>query len=249
MELRPIEYILADQLSALRWSLSLAESCTGGLIAHRITNVPGSSEYFWGGVVAYSNAAKSNLLGVAQETLDQFGAVSQATVIEMAQGVQKLFGSQTAIAVSGIAGPSGGSPQKPVGTVWIGIATPETIFAHSYRFFGNRQQIKQQSAEIALWLLAQTLTLHWSDAAIQRQVQANQPIAVDFSSDDLDTMRIRAIYWQEKWIPIESIGRRWQEASGSHFLTLSYQGTVFELIRKADGCWFLRPPMETIRFA
>ncbi|PWH18061.1 MAG: hypothetical protein DDG59_06765 [Anaerolineae bacterium] len=244
METHPIETLLADRLKSLRWSLSLAESCTGGLISHRLTNVAGASEYYLGGVVAYSNAAKQQLLGVKQETLERFGAVSEQTVKEMAQGVQKLFVTQTAISVSGIAGPGGGSPEKPVGTVWIGVAILDQVHATQYRFFGTREQIKQQSAESALWLLATRLTLHQGDSVKLNQLKATQPIAVDFSGEGLDAIRIRAIYWQEKWIAIESMGRRWKDAFGNHFLTQSYQGNVYEVIQRADGCWYLRAPME-----
>lgn len=249
MEIRPLEIVLGEQLKGLGWQLSLAESCTGGLIAHRLTNVPGSSEYFWGGVVVYSNDAKRSLLNVSAETLERFGAVSEQTVTEMARGVQELSGSQTAIAVSGIAGPSGGSPQKPVGTVWIGIAVLDQVSAHSYRFFGEREQIKSQCAETALWLLGQKLTLRGSDPTLHLQIQAYQPIAVDFSGAEFDTIRIHAIYWQDTWLRIESLGRRWQDAAGSHWLAMIYPGKVFELIRKADGCWYLRPPHATIEIA
>lgn len=246
MEIRPIEFILAEQLKALGWTLSMAESCTGGLIANRITNVPGSSEYFLGGVVAYSNQVKQNLLKVSEQTLEQFGAVSEQTVIEMVRGAQELFSTHTAIAVSGIAGPSGGSPQKPIGTVWIGIAVLNQVSAHHYRFFGIREQIKCQCAEIALWLLAQKLTKRWDDPTTHLQVKTYPPIAVEFHGDDLETIRIRAIHWQGAWMPIESIGRRWQDTVGSHFLALSYHGKVFELIRKTDGCWCLRLSSGTL---
>jgi len=246
METQPIEFVLVEQLSALRWTLALAESCTGGLISHRVTNVAGASEVYLGGVVAYSNIAKQQLLGVTQQTLEQFGAVSEQTVKEMAQGVKQLFQAQTAISVSGIAGPGGGAPQKPVGSVWIGLAFLDQIHAHLYRFFGNREQIKQQSAEAALWLLAERIAQHGNNATLQHHLRATQPIAVEFSGTDLASLHIRAIYWQDRWIPIESIGRRWQDVSGSHFLTLSYQGKVYEVIYKADGCWYLRPPMESL---
>jgi PncC family amidohydrolase len=219
------------------------------LISHRITNVAGASEVYLGGVVAYSNAAKQHLLGVSQDTLDRFGAVSEQTVKEMAQGVKHLFQVQTAISVSGIAGPGGGSPQKPVGTVWIGLAVLDQIHAHLYRFFGTREQIKQQSAEAALWWLAERIAHHGNQPALQRRLRATQPIAVEFSGTDFASLRIRAIYWQENWIPIESIGRRWQDASGSHFLTLSYQGKVYEVMVKADGCWYLRSPRESLHQA
>lgn len=246
METHPIEFVLAEQLTALGWTLALAESCTGGLISHRVTNVAGVSEVYLGGVVAYSNAAKRHLLGVTQDTLDRFGAVSDQTVKEMAQGVKQRFNTQAAIAVSGIAGPGGGSSQKPVGTVWIGLAILDQAHTHPYRFFGTREQIKQQSAEAALWLLAEQLAQHNNNPALQRHLRASQPIAVEFSGTDIASLRIRAIYWQEQWIAIESIGRRWQDASGSHFLTLSYQGKVYEVIVKADGCWYLRPPLQSL---
>lgn len=246
METQPIEFVLAEQLTALGWTLALAESCTGGLISHRVTNVAGVSEVYLGGVVAYSNAAKQHLLGVTQDTLERFGAVSEQTVKEMAQGVKQRFKTQTAIAVSGIAGPGGGSPQKPLGTVWIGLAILDQAHTYPYRFFGNREQIKQQSAEAALWLLAERLAQHGNSPALQRRLRASQPIAVDFSGSNPASLRIRAIYWQDKWITIESIGRRWQDASGSHFLTLSYGGTVYQVTARADGCWYLRPPMQSL---
>ncbi|MCX8061877.1 MAG: CinA family protein, partial [Anaerolineales bacterium] len=216
---------------------------------HRITNVPGSSEYYWGGIVAYSNEAKRNLLNVSQETLDRFGAVSEQTVTEMVRGVQELSGTQTAIAVSGIAGPGGGTPHKPVGTVWISVAVLDQITLHPYRFFGDREQIKNQSAEAALWLLVQRLMSAGSDPTIQSQVRAYQPIAVDYSGREFDAIQIHAIYWQEAWLRIESIGRRWQDADGCHWLAMNYQGKVFELWLKADGCWYLRPPRESIELA
>lgn len=202
-----------------------------------------------GGVVAYSNTAKITLLKVAPQTLEDHGAVSAETVTQMALGAQELFKTHTAIAVSGIAGPSGGSPQKPLGTVWIGIALPSQVSAHHYRFFGNRQQIKQQSAEAALWLLAQNLALETKEPSQQRQLTTTQPIAVEFSDQGMDALRIRAFDWQGKRIVIQSIGRRWQDARGEHYLAMSYQGKVFELIRKADGCWYLRLPRESVDFA
>lgn len=246
METQSIEFVLAEQLTALSWTLALAESCTGGLISHRVTNVAGASEVYMGGVVAYSNAAKQHLLGVTQDTLDRFGAVSEQTVKEMAQGAKQRFNTQTAISVSGIAGPGGGSLRKPVGTVWIGLAILDQVHTHHYRFFGTREQIKQQSAEVALWLLAEQLAQHGNNPALQRRLRTTQPIAVEFSGTDLASLHIRAIYWQEKWIAMESIGRRWQDISGSHFLTMSYQGKVYEVMVKADGCWYLLPPMENL---
>ncbi len=139
--------------------LATAESCTGGLIGHRITNIPGSSEYFLGGVVSYAYEAKVKLLGVRWETLQKFGAVSRETVIEMATGVREVMAADIGIAVSGIAGPGGGMPTKPVGYTWIGLSAAGVEFARSYYFSGERTQIKEQAAEQALRLLLDYLAL------------------------------------------------------------------------------------------
>lgn len=130
--------------------LATAESCTGGLLASTLTDTPGSSEWFAGSVVAYSNEVKSKLLGVPQSTLDQHGAVSEATVLAMAEGVLKTIGAHISVAISGIAGPSGGTPDKPVGTVWMAWAWPGGSRARLYNFQGSREQIKEQSVMAAI---------------------------------------------------------------------------------------------------
>lgn len=133
--------------------LSVAESCTGGLLGHRLTNVAGSSDYFMGGVISYSNEAKMALLGVAELTLITHGAVSSQTVEEMAAGVRERFGTEVSLAISGIAGPGGGTAEKPVGLVWIGLSAGDTRLARRYQFDGDREEIKAQAAEAALQLL------------------------------------------------------------------------------------------------
>lgn len=130
--------------------LSTAESCTGGLVSHRITNMAGSSAYFTGGVIAYSYEAKAELLGVLWETLNSHGAVSRETVLEMARGARKLFDADIALSVSGIAGPAGGTPEKPVGTTWIGLSTSSGEWARHFLWDGDREQNKQYSSEAAL---------------------------------------------------------------------------------------------------
>lgn len=145
-----MEEVVGRLLVDRKLTLSLAESCTGGLIGHRITNVSGSSEYFQGGIVCYSNRAKIQLLGVKEKTLEEHGAVSEATVREMALGTRDALGADLGLAVTGIAGPTGGTPQKPVGMVFIGLATGDKIFAKGYRFWGTREEVKQQSATMAL---------------------------------------------------------------------------------------------------
>jgi PncC family amidohydrolase len=133
--------------------LAIAESCTGGLIGHRITNVPGSSDYFIGGVVAYAYEAKVTLLGVAWDTLNKYGAVSRETVLEMAAGARRTLGTDIAVSVSGIAGPGGGLPNKPVGTTWVGLATPDGKWARAFCFLGDREQNKTSAAEATLQML------------------------------------------------------------------------------------------------
>ena len=137
--------------------LAVAESCTGGLIGHRITNIPGSSTYYMGSVTAYAYEAKVRLLGVRWETLEKYGAVSEETVLEMARGVRTALAADIGLAVSGIAGPGGGTPEKPVGLVWIGLSTPEVDEAWRFVFSGDRLQVKEQSAEAALGLLVEHL--------------------------------------------------------------------------------------------
>lgn len=139
------------------WTLALAESCTGGLVGHRVTNVPGSSDYFLGGVVAYANEAKERLLGVRQETLSTHGAVSRETALEMAAGARQAFGADVGVGITGIAGPGGGLPDKPVGLTWIAVSTRQMEVAESHTFSGERLAIKQQASEAALALLARVL--------------------------------------------------------------------------------------------
>jgi len=145
-----IEVQLGELLRARGLKLATAESCTGGLIADRLTDVPGSSEYFIGGVVAYAYEAKVALLNVSWDTLRMYGAVSCETVLEMARGVRIALGADLAVSVSGIAGPGGGLPDKPVGATWLGLATPDGEWARKFLWDRNRRGNKQLSAEAAL---------------------------------------------------------------------------------------------------
>ncbi len=143
-------------------TLSVAESCTGGLISHLITLTAGSSKWFKGGVTAYSNELKTSLLGVSPDLLEQFGAVSRETAVEMATGVKKRLNTDYAIATTGIAGPDGGSHEKPVGTLWIAVAGPAKFFCRKYVFNYNRERFVNVAAQTALQmmrnLLSNTLT-------------------------------------------------------------------------------------------
>jgi len=145
-----LEETVGDMLVKCGYTISTAESCTGGLLGHRFTNVPGSSTYYLGGVVSYSNDMKIKTLGVQENTLQEFGAVSKQTATEMAQGVQDLFGSDLAIAVTGIAGPGGGTAEKPVGLVYITLVHNDTVWAKEFKFFTDRKLNKQLSSQVAL---------------------------------------------------------------------------------------------------
>jgi PncC family amidohydrolase len=154
---KAIEVLIGEYLRPLGLKLALAESCTGGLVGHRITNMPGSSEYFLGGVTAYAYEAKVKLLGVSWDTLTRFGAVSRETVLEMARGARTALGADIGVAVSGIAGPGGGMPGKPVGLTWIGLSANDGEDARSFIFPGDRLEVKEQAAEQALQLLGEYL--------------------------------------------------------------------------------------------
>jgi nicotinamide-nucleotide amidase len=155
---RPLEQVVGDQLRAEAAGLAVAESCTGGLISHLITSVAGSSEYFLLGAVTYANQSKARLLNVSPETLQEHGAVSEQTALEMARGVRRVGGADYGLATTGIAGPSGGSPDKPVGTVCIGLAGPETEQARRFTFrFERRSQNIRIFAVTGLDLLRRLL--------------------------------------------------------------------------------------------
>ena len=152
-----LEERAGSALSKKGWTLALGESCTGGLIAHRITEVPGSSEYFLGGVVAYSNPVKERLLGVKSETLEAVGAVSEETALEMARGARAAIGSTVGLAVTCIAGPGGGTEEKPVGLTFIAATTPEGERAERHVFQGDRHSIKESAADAALKLVLEAV--------------------------------------------------------------------------------------------
>lgn len=149
----PIERLISNALCQRGASLSTAESCTGGLLGHRITNLAGASEFYEGGLIAYSNLVKEGDLGVKKETLEVHGAVSEETAREMALGANEKFGTDYSVSVTGIAGPGGGSKLKPVGLVYVGIAAGEEVTVREFKFIGDREAIKQQTSDAAFALL------------------------------------------------------------------------------------------------
>lgn len=142
--------IVKQEIISRRFRLASAESCTGGWVAKLVTDLPGSSEWFEGGVVSYSNAAKHSLLGVPVSTIEASGAVSEATVLAMTKGLLERTEADIAVSISGIAGPGGGSEEKPVGTVWIGCGLRgKAPVAQVYHFEGDRNAVREQSVKAA----------------------------------------------------------------------------------------------------
>jgi len=152
-----LESVVGELFVKHRKTLSVAESCTGGLAAHRITNVSGSSLYFKQSVVVYSNESKIKLLEVNQDTLNAFGAVSEQTALEMAEGMRNKAVTDYAVSITGIAGPTGGTPERPVGLVYIAICGPDVKQVYKYNFNGNRVEIRERATNQALDLLRREL--------------------------------------------------------------------------------------------
>lgn len=152
-----IEKIICKNLLEKDLKIATAESCTGGLIAGSITSVSGSSACFDCGVVTYSNEQKQKLLGVKNESLETYGAVSFEVAREMAEGVRRISGADIGVSVTGIAGPTGGTPEKPVGTVWIGIASKMSSDAFKFLFDGDRDEVRRQTVDKALEIANQTV--------------------------------------------------------------------------------------------
>jgi nicotinamide-nucleotide amidase len=152
-----LEKIVGELLRRHNLTIAVAESCTGGLIGHRLTEIPGSSDYFDQAIVAYSNRAKIELLGVKPETLETFGAVSEQTTQEMAEGIRKTSTCDIGAATTGIAGPTGGTPQKPVGLVYIAIADKFDTITKQLNLYGERSRIKIQASQALLNLLRKHL--------------------------------------------------------------------------------------------
>jgi PncC family amidohydrolase len=154
---KPLESLVGELLRSQELTLALAESCTGGLLGHRLTNVAGSSDYFIGGAVTYSYDAKERVLNVRHETLYDYGAVSEQTAKEMARGARRLFHTDVALSVTGIAGPGGGMPGKPVGLTYIALSARDHEECRRFVWDSDRQANKNLSVEAALEMLAEYL--------------------------------------------------------------------------------------------
>ena len=152
-----LEEIVGGELKRRGWRIAVAESCTGGLIGVRLTNVPGSSDYFDRSLVTYSNGSKIELLGVPEETIERYGAVSEGTALAMAEGARRFAEVEVGLSATGIAGPAGGTPEKPVGLVYIGLSTVTETTAQQFRFTGSRGTNRERTAQAALEMVRRRL--------------------------------------------------------------------------------------------
>jgi len=222
-------------LTARGLTLVTAESCTGGLVGHRLTNVSGSSSYFLGGLVAYSNRLKEQLLGVSPATLEEHGAVSEATAREMARGARQRLDADLALSVTGIAGPTGGTPRKPVGLVYVALSSATGEVCQRHLFEGDRLEVKQQSADAVLRLLLDHL-----EGRKGKMVEfPGEPIDVEIQVRAGGKSRPMAFSWQGRRYEITSWGREEErEHAGRPVYCLLVQTAgpeTWELCREADG--------------
>jgi PncC family amidohydrolase len=227
-------------LNQLGLTLAVAESCTGGLVGHLLTNIPGSSAYFKGGVIAYAYESKVRILGVKQETLELHGAVSQETVLEMARGVRQLFQTDIGLSISGIAGPDGGSPEKPVGLTWIGLCAEDFDQAENFLWQGDRLQVKEQSASQALQMVNDYLRS-------QDRLKKAESVQVTCRFDPQGRIYPLHFTRQGSQSNVNSVGRQWEDSAGKHILVMDQSDQVYELLYiNRTGKWLLYKPGKRI---
>lgn len=222
-------------LMARRLTIGLAESCTGGLLASILTDIAGSSAYVLGGVVSYSNAAKMALLDVPEHTLLTYGAVSPQTAAAMAQGARARFGSDLALAVTGIAGPGGGTPAKPVGLVYLALAAAETVWGERHIWPYDRLGNKLASVQAALNLVIRFLNGRPPTAG-----PTGEPVVVEAVRHG-ERWRVEAVWWQRRRHPVAGQGRQTDHADGSTTVMVELtDGTRLELrVDVEAGVWRL----------
>ncbi len=235
-------------LLANHLTVAVAESCTGGLLGTYITNIPGSSAYFEGGVIAYSDKVKGQVLGVPTDILEQYGAVSPEAAVAMAKGARLLLRTDLALATTGIAGPSGGTPNKPVGLVYVALASASGTTSKKYCWPGDRRQNREWSAKAALVLLHDHLALLRTPLA--DHLPPNRDALPPSTCEDAYTPAMHvevearfeqsghpvplAFKWQGRWLPVGSIGRTWSTGEGRrtahHYMVSTPAQGVFELV-------------------
>jgi PncC family amidohydrolase len=234
-------------------TLAVAESCTGGLLATHLTNIPGSSAYFEGAIVAYSYEAKKHVLGVPASVLERYGAVSSETVTAMAEGVRQLLQTDVALAITGIAGPTGATPVKPVGLVYVALASEQGVDSRRYLWTGDRWENREWSARAALELLQAHLTSSNRDivpyppngsrdlAPTGHGRDEDDPgalVVVEARFDSQGRLTPLVFKWQGAWMQVASVGRTWSaEDAGrviQHYMVSTPHEAVFELAFDLD---------------
>jgi nicotinamide-nucleotide amidase len=215
-----IEERIGALLRARRWTLATAESCTGGLLGHRITSVSGSSAYYLGGFVAYADEVKEAFLGVRRATLLTYGSVSEETAREMARGARQQLGADVAVALTGLAGPTGGTSEKPVGLVYMALSTPDSERCQRHVWQeepgeGNRRLAnKRRSAEAALQMLLCYLEDRSEEKSMVQFI--DEPVSVEAQLRPDGTARPLAFVWHGRRFEIESWGRQSTGTRGDH---------------------------------
>ena len=247
MDINSLAQAVGDLRQENRLTLAVAESCTGGLLGTYITNIPGSSAYFEGGVIAYSDKVKRQVLGVPKDVLEQHGAVSPESASAMAKGARTLLRADLALATTGIAGPSGGTSEKPVGLVFVALASTCGTTCKKYCWPGDRWQNREWSAKAALALLHEHLSsLRTPQAAHAQPNQDALPLSkcqdtytpamhieVEARFEQPDNPVPLAFKWQGQWVPVSSIGRTWSTGEGRsivhHYMVSTPVQGIFEL--------------------
>jgi PncC family amidohydrolase len=236
---------LVSQIGALlsdqRATLSTAESCTGGLLGHLLTNQPGSSNWYVGGIVSYSNDLKHGLLAVRRDTLEAEGAVSAAVAAQMALGARQAFDTDYAISVTGIAGPGGGTEEKPVGLTFIGVATPDQVIVRRFVWTGCRQGNKQSSATAAFELLYEIL---------EKGNSLLPGAAVEASFEPDGKILPLALTWNGRSLRVTDRGRQWEKDGKRIFLVMTPGDEVWELcFDPAAVRWSITPKSHARQLA
>lgn len=235
MESSPEERV-HDVLIARGKTIATAESCTGGLLGDRVTEVPGSSTYYLGGVIAYANDVKEDLLDVHKATMVEYGAVSEQTALEMARGARRALKADYGLSVTGIAGPGGGTPEKPVGLTWVAVSGPEGDRAARHIYPGSRVENKHAAVDSVLELLLQILEDDGGEA-IQVETSRDSKDRLVPTAFTLDGERYRILDW----------GRRWKDGDHEHMLVRTQRGETVEIaFDEGESAWrlvrSLQPP-------
>ncbi len=234
-----------EVLKQRQLTLATAESCTGGLLATHITNVPGSSAYFKGAVVAYADEVKRQILGVPAEVLAQHGAVSRESALAMATRVRTLLNCDLALAITGTAGPTGGSPQKPIGLVYVALAAADAQECRECRWDGDRWENREWSARVALEMLLAHLSAPRTMPE-QPSSASGVSVSVDARFDQQGKLAPRAFQWRGQWVQVASIGRVWTVSRGGvvvqHYLVSTLGEAVFDIAYEPlSGRWYATP--------